>query len=176
MQTLIEKLTREKTRLSVVQDIAGLRIVEDITLEEQDKLAQRVAGAFDRATIEDRRARPSFGYRAVHVIVEVDDCLVEIQVRTRLQDLWAQAMESLADRWGRQIRYGLPPTGDREATSEGDVSGPTRSDVVDLLLSISGNVARVEELDPSHEPEGIKTLRDDLRSLLARVASFIERL
>lgn len=176
VQTLIEKLTREKTRLSVMQDIAGLRVVEDVTLLEQDVLADRVAGAFERATKDDRRARPSFGYRAVHVIVEVEDCLIEIQVRTRLQDLWAQTMESLADRWGRQIRYGLPPEGDKDVTSESDVSAPTRGEIVDLLLSISGNIAGVEELDPSYKPEEVARLQDDLRSLLARVARFTERL
>src|SRR5439155_5107176 len=91
VQTIVEKLVREKTRLSVMQDIAGLRIVDDLTLPEQDALAGRIAAAFGGAHVDDRRAKPSHGYRAVHVIAEIDGCPVEIQVRTRLQDLWAQA-------------------------------------------------------------------------------------
>src|ERR1700682_3585953 len=120
VQTIIEKLVREKTRLSVMQDIAGLRIVDEFTLEEQDGLAKRIAAAFAKGEVDDRRAKPSHGYRAVHVIVEIEGCSVEMQVRTRLQDLWAQAMESLADVWGRQIRYGLPPNGESALMNEAD--------------------------------------------------------
>lgn len=58
---------------------------------------------------DDRRANPSWGNRAVHVIATVNGKPVEIQVRTKLQDLWAQAMEKLADVWGRGIRYGEAP-------------------------------------------------------------------
>jgi hypothetical protein len=39
----------------------------------------------------------------------VDGFIVEIQVRTTLQDLWAQAVERLADEVGREIRYGGVP-------------------------------------------------------------------
>src|SRR2546426_4554058 len=35
---------------------------------------------------------------------------VEIQVRTERQNRWAQIVERLADKWGRQIRYGGDPT------------------------------------------------------------------
>jgi ppGpp synthetase/RelA/SpoT-type nucleotidyltranferase len=44
-------------------------------------------GAVD---IDDRREKPSHGYRAVHVIPRVDAHSIEIQVRTPLQDIWAQ--------------------------------------------------------------------------------------
>jgi ppGpp synthetase/RelA/SpoT-type nucleotidyltranferase len=61
--------------------------------------------------IVDRRKRPSHGYRAVHVIASVDRRFVEIQIRTSMQDLWAQTMERLADKVGRGIRYrGIPRT------------------------------------------------------------------
>lgn len=50
------------------------------------------------------------GYRAVHVIADVDGFPVEIQVRTLTQDRWAQTMERYGDAYGREIRYGeLPP-------------------------------------------------------------------
>jgi ppGpp synthetase/RelA/SpoT-type nucleotidyltranferase len=41
--------------------------------------------------------------------VVVDECPVEIQVRTSLQDLWAQAFEDLGEVLGRGIRYEEPP-------------------------------------------------------------------
>ena len=109
VNTIIEKLRRARTRLAEMQDIAGLRIVRDMELREQDALVQQLAGVFPGAKVVDRRSRPSHGYRAVHVIVTVDGHLVEIQVRTYIQDLWAQAMERLADEVGREVRYGRVP-------------------------------------------------------------------
>jgi ppGpp synthetase/RelA/SpoT-type nucleotidyltranferase len=37
--------------------------------------------------VMDRRKNPSYGYRAVHVIVMTQGASVEIQVRTALKDL-----------------------------------------------------------------------------------------
>jgi ppGpp synthetase/RelA/SpoT-type nucleotidyltranferase len=70
-------------------------------LSEQDHLVSQIAGLFPGAKKVDRRKRPSHGYRAVHLIVSVERRVVEIQVRTAMQDLWAQAMERLADKVGR---------------------------------------------------------------------------
>lgn len=57
----------------------------------------------------DRRDAPSAGYRAVHLVVTWDGCPLEVQVRTAPQHVWANAMERLADRVGRGVRYGDPP-------------------------------------------------------------------
>jgi hypothetical protein len=167
VQTIVEKLVREKTRLSVMQDIAGLRTVDDLTLEQQDKLAARIAAAFDKAETDDRRVRPSYGYRAVHVIVELEGCPVEIQVRTRLQDLWAQAMEILGDAWGRQIRYGLPPNEDQLPLVEDDPSPITRADVVDLLMGFSATITQIEEHGGS--PDQLADLRERLERFVRAV-------
>lgn len=40
---------------------------------------------------------------------ESDKARAEIQIRTRLQGLWANVYEKLADAFGREIRYGLLP-------------------------------------------------------------------
>lgn len=106
--TIIDKLVRERTRLGSMHDIAGVRIVEDVSLGGQDELVERILAQFGGEVI-DRRTHPSHGYRAVHVVVEVEGCLVEIQVRTALQNLWAQIMETMGDRIGRGIRYGEMP-------------------------------------------------------------------
>ena len=165
VQTIVEKLAREKTRLSSMQDIAGLRIVVDMTLAEQDALAARIAGEFAGAEINDRRARPSHGYRAIHVIVQIEECPVEIQVRTRLQDLWAQAMESLGDVWGRQIRYGLPPDGDELPLLEDDETPITRGEVVDLVIRYSESIADFEQ-EGSGDPQELEKLRTTLERLV----------
>ena len=109
---LIEKLRREHSSLKSVQDIAGTRIICD-DRDEQDEIVAGIVREFADGTrppkVKDRRAEPSHGYRAVHVVVTVQDLPVEIQVRTERQDRWAQIVESMGDRWGRQIRYGQPP-------------------------------------------------------------------
>jgi len=138
--TLVDKLRRmPELPLSKMQDIAGARVVAEMTREEQDRLVERITARFDSYRVKDRRIEPSFGYRAVHIIVRVQGRPVEIQVRTRLQDLWAQIVERLADAWGRQIRYGEPP-------SEPDLRlrELTRQQFVDGLMQLSSAVDEVE--------------------------------
>jgi Region found in RelA / SpoT proteins len=93
-----------------MQDIAGVRLVIEGTRLDQDRVVERILELFPDARMVDRREKPSYGYRAVHVIVRTRGCLVEVQVRTYLQNMWAQIIERLADLYGRQIRYGEPPT------------------------------------------------------------------
>jgi putative GTP pyrophosphokinase len=96
-----------------MQDIAGCRlIVQD--LATQDEVVERLKELFDKLTIDDRRERPSHGYRAVHVIVNYSGKLIEIQIRTSLQDGWAQFSEKLSDVVDRGIKYG---GGDSEVVS-----------------------------------------------------------
>lgn len=110
--TLIDKLKRYDTKLSAIEDIAGARIVANGGRLGQDDVVTRLVDALGgtaECTVKDRRADPSHGYRAVHVIADVKGTLVEIQVRTQLQDQWANLMEKFADTFGRQVRYGAPP-------------------------------------------------------------------
>jgi ppGpp synthetase/RelA/SpoT-type nucleotidyltranferase len=112
--TILENLHRHGgSWLKSMQDIAGMRIVDAGGRADQDRLVARLVAAFDleprRPKVVDRRADPTHGYRAVHVIVFPDGVPVEIQVRTQLQHEWADMFEKLADRAGREIRYGDPP-------------------------------------------------------------------
>jgi ppGpp synthetase/RelA/SpoT-type nucleotidyltranferase len=116
-KSVIEKLRRESVRLSQVQDIAGCRvIVEDIA--EQDLVVESLIHDFAVATVQDRRVSPSHGYRAVHVIVELAGKLVEIQIRTSLQQRWAEMSEKLADIWGAEIKYGGGHPGVRDVLTQ----------------------------------------------------------
>jgi len=107
-QSIIAKLLRLRTRLSRMQDIAGCR-VEVANIPEQDRVVGQIAKFYPDAQIDDLRIEPSHGYRAVHVIVKVTGFPVEIQVRTPLQNSWAQGTESLADRFDPEIKYGGGP-------------------------------------------------------------------
>ncbi|PZO11029.1 MAG: hypothetical protein DCF27_01360 [Lysobacteraceae bacterium] len=108
---LCEKLRRETSRLSQIQDVAGCRVVVG-NLYDQDELCSNAKILLGRVEVDDRRLKPSHGYRAVHLIVERGRYLVEVQIRTRPQHAWAEISEKIADAFGHEIKYGQ---GDGEA-------------------------------------------------------------
>jgi Region found in RelA / SpoT proteins len=106
-ESIIAKLDREGTQLSRMQDIAGCRIVVP-SRERQDEVLARLRELFPERRETDRRAEPRYGYRAVHVIVRQESRAVEIQVRTALQDAWAQLVESMSS-YGGDLKHGIEP-------------------------------------------------------------------
>jgi putative GTP pyrophosphokinase len=126
---IIEKLRRETIRLSQIQDIAGCRVVVADTFQ-QILVVMGLTDVFLGATVIDRRARSSHGYRAVHVVATVDDRPVEIQVRTEMQQRWAELSEKFADVVDPAIKYG---------------GGETRFQ--QPLSSASLRIAEIEELE-----------------------------
>ena len=138
--SIVEKLRRETIRLSQMQDIAGCRLVVP-NVSAQDQVVERLKGSLPKAVVVDRRKRPSFGYRAVHIIATARNKPIEIQVRTELQHLWAQLSEKLSDVEDPAIKYG---GGDSEAqTLLSDYSGLIAS-MEDLELRLSGPVKELE--------------------------------
>ena len=125
--SISEKLRRETIRLTQIQDIAGCRIVTPDMLD-QVLVVNELEYQFKGAIIVDRRENPSHGYRAVHVIVRHHGKLVEIQVRTALQHLWAELSEKLSDLIDPAIKYGG--------------GGEDRPDILDKTSEM---VARTEE-------------------------------
>lgn len=102
---IIEKLRRESIRLSQIQDISGCRVVVT-NIEDQEQVVALLRTTFPGASVVDRRANPSYGYRAVHVVASTSEKLVEIQVRTSLQHLWAELSEKFSDVYDPSIKYG----------------------------------------------------------------------
>jgi len=182
IQTLHDKLRRQPTKLSRVQDIAGVRIVQDMDLNEQDKLVAALTREFPNAKVIDRRVKPTFGYRAVHVVVRLGRSLCEIQVRTNQQHLWAEIVERLADRWGRQIRYGGTP--DDSSRHLGEV---TRREFWEQIVRVADLVHRIEEIaadqnfgvDAGETPEGVarvelEEVRLSMREVLGGLVEFLD--
>jgi putative GTP pyrophosphokinase len=102
---LVEKLKRQNSRLSQIQDIAGCRvIVED--LHQQAMALQAMEVYLDTPVVIDRRIIPSSGYRAIHLIASFQGRKVEVQLRTEMQHLWAEISEKLSDTYGSAIKYG----------------------------------------------------------------------
>ena len=181
IQTLHDKLRRQPTKLSRIQDIAGVRIVEEMDLATQDAMVAAILREFPGARAVDRRAYPTFGYRAVHVIVKIGRCSCEIQVRTVPQHLWAEIVERLADLWGRGIRYGGNP--DQPLTRVGDI---TRQGLWELIRGVSDQVHALEEAaadqnfavatgdaPPGIERVDLEQARRDTREVLARLRDFL---
>lgn len=99
------------------------------SVTEQERVVSSLRALFPESAIVDRRANPSHGYRAVHIIARISEKLVEIQVRTPLQDLWAEFSEKLSDTFDPSIKYG----GGQEQIRQ-------------VLTQLSGFVAAIEEI------------------------------
>jgi len=146
--SIIAKLNREKTRLSTMQDIAGCR-VEVQNRVEQDAVATNLQSYYPGASLQDRRKRPSHGYRAVHLIVKVLEHPIEIQIRTSLQHAWASATEKLADKFDDiSIKYGGGPRNIRS-----------------FLIDLSGVIADFESIEAEYVSD---------REPIARVTKHLE--
>jgi ppGpp synthetase/RelA/SpoT-type nucleotidyltranferase len=101
-------------------------------------VAAWLSRAWPQSEVVDRRQTPSFGYRAVHIVVWDDGFPIEIQVRTRFQHAWANATEDLADRWGRGIRYGRDPDGVNQ------IQVAQRAEQLAHWLSVADGLASIE--------------------------------
>lgn len=174
-QSIIAKLIRLRTRLSRMQDIAGCR-VEVANIPEQDRAVGQIAKVYLEAQIDDLRVEPSHGYRAVHVIVRVAGFPVEIQVRTPLQNSWAQATESLADSLDPEIKYGGGPAFIRNILERVSTSIATNenneTDLMELRATVKGGILldRVR----SAETQSMK-LKQQLHEVLQQIMMAVEK-
>jgi putative GTP pyrophosphokinase len=158
--SLIEKLKRESIRLTQVQDIAGCRVVVG-EVAEQERVVASLAGIFPGAIVIDRREKPSYGYRAVHMVVEVSGKTVEIQVRTTFQHIWAEISEKYADLYGSEIKYG---SGSQEIRR--------------ILKRMSDSIARYEGLEIRlarlRESDKVREIREEMRGLRKNLADILD--
>jgi ppGpp synthetase/RelA/SpoT-type nucleotidyltranferase len=106
------KVCRSSTALSRMQDIAGTRLVVP-SLDAQDLMVSQILDLFAQCAPRDpkdtREEADSTGYRAVHIIIALDERLAEIQVRTLRQDAWAQVIEDVDARADWDLKHGRGP-------------------------------------------------------------------
>jgi ppGpp synthetase/RelA/SpoT-type nucleotidyltranferase len=176
--SISDKLRRESIRLTQIQDIAGCRLTV-ANIAEQDSVVQSLANLFEKTLVVDRRERPSHGYRAVHVVVNSLDKMIEIQVRTSLQHLWAELSEKFSDIVDPTIKYGAGDEDARELlTVASDVIIKMESLEVMLVdvkveLSLAGKftdadkqwIAKVEKKRRSIRRQAVRILRGRIKRL-----------
>lgn len=97
-RSIIRKLRRPENfgmDLSRMEDLVGLRVVVPSQVEQQQVL-DRLEASLTMRRLHDYRAFER-EYRAVHFVAESAGRLVEIQVRTIPQQLWANESESFGE-------------------------------------------------------------------------------
>jgi hypothetical protein len=112
---IVRKLTRmDKSNLARLEDIGGCRAVVQ-NLGELEAVRERIEQAWEQRNQQIRRRRdyiaetPPSGYRAAHWVVERGGRRIEVQVRTRLQQQWANAVEIADARLKLTLKDGVGP-------------------------------------------------------------------
>jgi ppGpp synthetase/RelA/SpoT-type nucleotidyltranferase len=107
-KSIIRKLKRELNRgmdLSRMADIVGLRLIVE-NVDAQERMLELLIKELDPRDIHDYRRNPTpSGYRCVHLNIRQESQLLEIQLRTLAQHLWAIESES----FGEQTKEGKSP-------------------------------------------------------------------
>lgn len=151
---IVDKLKRESIRLSQMQDIAGCRVVVS-DIARQDALSEKLLALFSNVTVFDRRKNPSHGYRAIHLVVQIESRQIEIQIRTELQQLWAELSEKFSDIFGIAVKYGF------------------EIEKIPSLLAHSEAISFIELVESTATDSTVLSLlnefRDDLRASLVQL-------
>ena len=151
-ETTVEKLRRLTSDLARLEDIAGCRVVVPTMREQRDTLGL-IRQEFKVIRERDYQAEPRDGYRALHVVVHSQGKAVEVQLRTELEDRWANTVEEIADRHDRGIKYGGGAPGVRdildtvsELFGEFDAAIATDHRFRDALTAIRDDPAKMQAL------------------------------
>jgi putative GTP pyrophosphokinase len=109
--TIAGKLVRMPTaRLTQMQDIGGCRAILPTQEQVYDVVRRIRRRGWDVRRVDDYAATPKVtGYRAVHVVVLRRGRLVEIQLRTPLQQRWAAEVDRAAGQVGIALKDGAGP-------------------------------------------------------------------
>ena len=106
-ESIVAKLrANPDMQLDRMQDIAGMRVVLESIGDTYDLFRRVSATPGDRELVRVKDyidAPKPDGYRSIHLVFkcrsqsnpEVDDLMVELQIRTRLQHIWSTAYETL---------------------------------------------------------------------------------
>ena len=159
--SIIEKLKRYPSmKLARMQDIAGMRFVfdfiqtphsvSDVFQESVEMFREHLSLLFVNKTIDNyvKSPKPS-GYRGIHLVYQNEfDLFLEIQFRTKLQHLWAMAVETVGMFYGESLK-----------ASQGDQGW------LDFFRLASAAISHVEKspVVAAYAEKNFKTIREKLK-------------
>ena len=112
LATIVDKLGREPgMKLARMHDIGGCRAVV-ATEDEVRAMASHLRRRWRVVRDYDYMAepKPCSGYRAFHLVVQKDEHLIEVQLRTQVQHRWAELIEVMDRRnAGIELKGGAAP-------------------------------------------------------------------
>jgi hypothetical protein len=105
--TMIGKLRRQpKMEITQMHDIGGVR-ARVPSVQHAYAVSRRLRRTWTVHRARDYIAEPkASGYRAIHLIVRRDGYMIEVQLRTVLQDAWANQVEDDGRRVGVGFKFG----------------------------------------------------------------------
>lgn len=105
--TIGDKLSRQPTMdVTQMQDIGGVR-ARLPSIDHVHAVSRRVTRSWPIHRTRDYIADPKpSGYRALHHVVRRDGRLIEVQLRTTLQDAWANQVEDDGHATGIGFKFG----------------------------------------------------------------------
>ena len=164
MTSILRKLQRRNSNfeLGALDDIGGCRLIVG-SVREVYEAAQILDDLLAHWKTKDYIAVPQrSGYRSYHAIykVPVDGITyrIEVQIRTRLQHLWATGVEAVGEVYG--LEYKSP---DVRASLEGEAQKRDR------FLMLSSHLFACEEGRP-----GVPDVADDLAEVRREVGAICE--
>jgi ppGpp synthetase/RelA/SpoT-type nucleotidyltranferase len=145
LPTIGNKLGREPTmKLSRMADIGGVRAVF-LTQDAAYMVAAKLKRNWTITRFRDYVAEPKQdGYRALHLINRNRGRLIEVQLRTMNQDMWANDVESASRMFAPGLKYG---------------GGPESLRV--YFMALAESYARIDQRLP-HDPVASRRIWDAL--------------
>lgn len=164
MRSIVRKLQRDNNRfkLGTLDDIGGCRLIVGSVCEVYEA-AQILDDLLEHRKIKDYIAAPQrSGYRSYHAIYKVPvggiTYRIEVQIRTRLQHLWATGVEAVGEVYG--LEYKSP---DVRASLEGEEQERDR------FLMLSSHLFALEEGQP-----GVPDVIGDLAVVKREISTICE--
>lgn len=107
---IVSKLERfPKMSLARMEDVGGCRaVLADAAMVQA--VRRRIESRWDVRRVNDYVLNPQReGYRGVHLVVQREERRIEVQLRTTVQQEWANALESFAGKWNLPLKDGVGP-------------------------------------------------------------------
>lgn len=175
LNSIVSKLEREPSmNLWTMQDLGGCRIVVP-TMADIDKVLKGIKGSRVRYKLKREynyiKAPRDSGYRSYHLVylyhsdksdVYNRNMLIEVQIRTHLQHLWATALETMGLFTNQALK-----------SSKGDEDTLRFFKLISAVFAMQENSAPVPGIDPDYESivESLRKLESE-HNYLATLDAF----